>query len=511
MRQEAVVRREHQPLARAFKATLEPEHPTDPGHRQRLAQARARVYVVHQGRQDPKSRSLAALVGVLLLAACSGGGQKAAPTTTSSTDSSSSSSETRPTAPRSADDADWVGQGLQPISQLVGAGGRIVYLGVDDNEQLQLIGLNPSTGRVVWHRPSTMANSVPGVQEQLVVRGDVVYHVEPVGAGNSRVALPAQANRAADVVAIDARTGNETWRVAFGPGISTPLEACGDGLCVYSLAAAGHLDITRLHFVDGHKLSQGHAAFEPVLATDGESAVSAARDSNGVALTSGFGTTTVWTHTRMEVFGTADVTPDAGWTGVHIDGVWVISLGADGPSLGATSGVTDEGTTLWTRPDTQACFVLTDDPSTEPVLCGQVDRATQRFTMGVVERVDPTTGAGLWSVDASAIDILHPASSLVRMDTTVYALELPAGDITLDLVSGAGAAPTQTSGWCETFGDFVTVEGQDAIVAMSWAPCTLGVGPNHAPPTSVPEFAGPTVDGFGAWVEDGEVRAAKVA
>ena len=54
-------------------------------------------------------------------------------------------------------------------------------------------------------------------------------------------------------------------------------------------------------------------------------------------------------------------------------------------------------------------------------------------------------------------------------------------------------------------------KGDTHVVATSWSPCTLGEGASDVPPTVVPEFAGPTVNGFGAWVENREVRAAKVA
>jgi hypothetical protein len=55
----------------------------------------------------------------------------------------------------------------------------------------------------------------------------------------------------------------------------------------------------------------------------------------------------------------------------------------------------------------------------------------------------------------------------------------------------------------------VQVDGSHSILATSWFPCTLGVGPDTKAPATVPSFAGPTIGGFGAWIEDGSVHGAK--
>ncbi|MEY2423661.1 MAG: hypothetical protein QOI95_3728 [Acidimicrobiaceae bacterium] len=465
------------------------------------------MYVVHQGRQDPKGRSLSTLLAALLvlLAACSGGGQKTAPTTTTTSEASTTST----TAPRrTASDADWVGQGPQPLSQLVGAGGHVVYLGVDDQHHLQLVGLDPATGKIAWQRPSSTALHIGGVEEHLASAGNIVYHVESTANGNPRVAFPAQAGGSFDVVAVDAQTGKDVWRKAFD-NVTTPLEKCGEGLCVFAATADGHFDITRLDLAVGDVLSEGTAMFDPLVAEDGELAISAARDSNEVILTSGFGQRVVWSHQRVELFGASDVTPDEGWSGFHVGGIWIAWLGAPGAARGTTSGITDDGRQAWIRADISPCFPITNDPITAAVLCGRFDVTSQRLLIGTIEGIDPQTGAALWSLDAGDLDVHDLGASLVRFDATHFGFHLASGDVGLDTASGPTGPPTSADGWCEVFGEFIVVEGQRSYVAVSWSPCTLGVGPNHAPPKSVPEFAGPTVNGFGAWVEGGEVRAAK--
>ncbi|MEY2402694.1 MAG: hypothetical protein QOD38_245 [Acidimicrobiaceae bacterium] len=449
---------------------------------------------------------------MLLLAACSGGGGggKAAPSTT--TTSPSPSTERRSpqtTAPaRTADDAAWVGQGPRPVSGLVGAGGRIVYLGVDDEHRLQLIGLNPATGAVAWNRPSTAATHVAGFEQRLVVEGDTVFNVEPAGAANSRVAFPAQAADPFEVVAVDAATGRDLWHHPFGESMSTPLHRCGDGVCVLEDAPGRHVDITRLSFTTGAVTSEGAAAFDPLIGEDGELAISSPSGRDTFVLTSGFGKKVEWEHPRSELFGSVDVAPDTGWEGLHTGGVWIAWLGSPDGSDGATSGIADDGTLLWTQPR-RPCPLIPDSFDFA-VLCGHLDSSLHQFTLGTIEGVDPLTGTTQWSFDAGSVDVLQPGSNIVRLDATHFGLHVGSGNMGLDYATGATNPLADGKGWCPRFGDFVQVEDAESIVATSWSPCTLEIGPDHVPPTAVPDFAGPSSDGFGAWVENGEVRAAKV-
>jgi outer membrane protein assembly factor BamB len=369
-----------------------------------------------------------------------------------------------------------------------------------------LLGLYPATGKVVWTRPSTAASHDSGVEQHLVTDGDTVFNVEPAGA-NTRVAFPAQAAGALDVVAVDARTGKDIWRHPFADVI-TPLDKCTDAaLCVWQDADGGHLDLTRLDLSTGETASEGTAAFDPLVAEDGEFAISASGDT--IELTSGFGQQVVWQHPLSEMFAPNDVTPETGWAGLHVGGVWIIWLGGADDSDGATTGIADDGTRLWTRP-TRACALI-PDTFDAPVMCGHLDNNLGQFVTGTVERLDPQTGTSLWTFDGGGLDLLQPDNNVVRFDATRFGFHLSSGDVGLDYASGPTGPLLSGDGWCPLFADFAIVENSNSILATSWAPCTLAVGPDDTPPTSVPAFAGPTVDGFGAWVEDGEVRAVRVS
>jgi outer membrane protein assembly factor BamB len=391
---------------------------------------------------------------------------------------------------------------------LVSAGGRIVYLGVDDSGALHLIALDPTTGEVAWDRASTAATHIGGVEQALVTDGDVVVHVEPPGGGgNSRVALPAQQKDTPAIVGVDARTGEPRWQHPIAD-VFTPLEKCGADACATTPTPDRHLDITRLSISRGLELSSGQAAFEPLLATDGGLQVSAARESDEVVLTKDFGQTIAWTHTRAELFGRDDLSPNRGWGGQHIDGVWVLWLGGDN-DLGATSGVSDDGTVLWTRSGVAPCFNLVGSPMPAPIVCGELDQAAKKVRVGNVQRIDPRSGAPVWSLPTTGLDAFAPGSSVVRYDDTHFGFHLENDDAGLDLATGPAPLPSG-QGWCQTTGQHVMVEGKRALVATSWAPCRIGVGPDAMPPSVVPSFAGPTVDHVGAWIEGEAVHGARV-
>lgn len=388
-----------------------------------------------------------------------------------------------------------------------------MYFGVHD-ARLVLVALDPATGEVAWQQPSTSADHISGVEQHVVTNGDLVFNVEGLGgASNPGVAFPAQSAVGNDIVAIDARTGAERWRHRIEGLVDTPMDDCGGALCVGVKVAGGHLDVTRLAFDTGKITDSGVVSFEPIVVADKDLFLSASRTTEAVVLASGFGRHVEWQHTKAELFGSTPVSPNRGWGGTHLDGVWMAWLGGDAPdsspSIGATSGIADDGTLLWTAPELAPCIPLGSEFSDQPVLCGRVTQAPTRFELGTIERVDPHTGTAVWTLDAGDLDITQLGTDLVRFDDTHYALRIASGDVGLDLVAGPSGPPASGEGWCAVEGDSVQVDGSHSIVATTWFPCTLGRGPADSTPTTVPSFAGPTVGGFGAWIESGTVRAAK--
>jgi hypothetical protein len=457
---------------------------------------------------------------VTAAAACSSGSKKTTSSTSSSLQSSLSSSQrsSSNTPPPPAPDSDWVGQGPKPLSNLVSAGGHIVYIGVDHNEP-SLVGLDPTTGAVVWQRPDSLGYHLSGVEERLVVDGDNVFDLESdSNAAQSKVAFTPDAARAqasgSVVVAVNAANGKDVWSQSVDGEASTPFVNCDGALCVSAVVTPNHLTINRLAFADGSVASTGDKAFDPLVVINGAGAVSASRDTSNVTLTDQYGQQVTWTHTRTELFGTDDVTPDGGWGGGLVDGVWIVWLGGPQqptPSFGVIAGISATGDRLWTLPDAALCPIFTEvDEETVPISCGQLDVTGQTYTTGTIARIDAATGKPAWSLDAGDIDAVKPGDAIVRFDATNYALALPSGDVTLNTDTGPGGPPATKSGWCVTQDDEVGIGEDRSLVTASWAPCTLGVGPDDTPPAAVPGFAGPTIGGHGAWVEDGQVRGVRV-
>jgi outer membrane protein assembly factor BamB len=127
-----------------------------------------------------------ALVGcavAMALAGCSSGGSKPAATATT---------------------AGWIRTDLKPVSQPSVAGGRFV-LYVQGRAGLDVVGLDPGTGRTAWELDASASGVTQGVAPIFAVDGNRVVFLRDVGKGS------------AALVGIDARTGALSWTTP--PGI----------------------------------------------------------------------------------------------------------------------------------------------------------------------------------------------------------------------------------------------------------------------------------------------------
>ena len=59
------------------------------------------------------------------------------------------------------------------------AGGRLV-LYVEGGGGLQVVGLDPKTGKTVWHHNASPGDTTPGIQPVLGVTGSTVFYLSPV-------------------------------------------------------------------------------------------------------------------------------------------------------------------------------------------------------------------------------------------------------------------------------------------------------------------------------------------
>ena len=134
----------------------------------------------------------------------------------------------------------------------------------------------------------------------------------------------------------------------------------------------------------------------------------------------------------------------------------------------------------------------------------------------IVEGRDATTGAVSWKLELDGgIDEANTGSKVLRIDENRYLVDLSSGPILLDLRRGREPAPHDlTAGWCKPRPKIDHILHRSTFQppytqARGAFPCRLGGEDVEAylPALPIPEFAGVNVSGWGAWVEDGRVRA----
>src|SRR3954447_24872817 len=107
-----------------------------------------------------------ALVGcavAVALAGCSGGGSNPAATTTA---------------------AGWVRTDLRPVSQPYVAGGHFVVY-VQGRAGLDVVGLDPNTGRTAWKLDASASGVTQGVAPIFAIDGNRVVFLRDVGKGSA--------------------------------------------------------------------------------------------------------------------------------------------------------------------------------------------------------------------------------------------------------------------------------------------------------------------------------------
>jgi len=126
--------------------------------------------------------------------------------------------------------AGWQRTDLRPVTQPAPAGGLFVLYAAGADRSLQLIAVDPGTGRTAWSRPASPSEVTPGEAPSLTVVGDTVIYLGRGFATN------------AAVTAVDARTGAIVWQTAEGDFTTWPGLCLGNDavICVSTAVGAPH-------------------------------------------------------------------------------------------------------------------------------------------------------------------------------------------------------------------------------------------------------------------------------
>jgi hypothetical protein len=448
--------------------------------------------------------------------------------------------------------AGWQRPDLRPMTQPAFAGGLFAMYARAAGG-LQVIAVDPASGRTVWSLPASPSEVTQGQAPVLMVAGPEV------------VFLGRDAGTRARLTAVDAATGAILWRSAVASFTTWP-GLCGDdatAICVSSESRTGTSGAERrFDLATGRALPSARIPGDGVRELGVELIDPGARipAERLVAVT---GSRVRWNHPVDRIFA-HPVTSDVGWDfGRYGDlGMYVGSLGADADEVRAGSLITHlannetvgfriaTGRVAWRAHGFYACFVLpcpglvesggfaSTAPNVPAASIGVrlAERGTTRegiaddsFSFSsdagvTIEGFTPASGHARWRFDAgrdiALLEFSAPPrtglSSIVVPDTHRRLREL-------DVATGARRrARSATPAWCRrstTFraptsdglGDVRTDDfvGQPAVV-----PCRAGDERRLPTPAAAPAFVGQiaaTAAGLVAWADTTGLFARPVA
>jgi outer membrane protein assembly factor BamB len=438
--------------------------------------------------------------------------------------------------------AGWVRTDLVPLSPPQLAGGHLV-LYVEGDGGIEVVGLDPKTGKTAWHDDASPGATAPGVEPALGVAGSTVAILRAVD----------NTMRSSQVVGIDATDGRPLWHTPTGtfedwpaPCPDSSSEICTDG----SLGNVSQTLALRFRASDGTQvgavtISQavGGRRIGPDLYDPG------VRDPEAIVAVSG--TSVAWTQLLSSVFSLPGDSSDWGWNiaQVRAVGLFVGSVGGPPLNVTATTGSLSiaramtagfrisDGSEVWRDPGTVfECSLLpcpgqgmdfTGDP-TMGLRLRVTGTVTSTLSSGAVslspggdvsiEGFDLATGKTLWSYNAgSDINLAVGMPPVIGSEVVALPANKAGGKpIALNLATGKSApvAP-DTPGWCAsgvsytTQVHYPTAAGgttNQRTAASGFKPCDAA-GDDLSHPSTVPSFAGVTVDGLTVTSDSSEVAA----
>jgi outer membrane protein assembly factor BamB len=437
----------------------------------------------------------------------------------------------------------WIRSDLKPVSQPVLANGHLV-LYVEAGGGLEVVALDPLTGRTLWHDTASPGYTAPGVSPALGVAGSIVTFLRPVGnsAGSSQV------------VGVDAATGRWVWRSPTGAFTDWPRSCVGDPSVICATGSVGgapQLTAWRSQGSNGDQLqtvvipqSSGGRILADDLFDPGNRKPEELAAVNGGSV--------AWTRPLASVFPTPGMSTDYGWDfdRVPAAGLFVGSVGPKPLSLTKTSMTTSlsqnmtagfrisDGTAVWRdsgtvyacgqplpcpgtlgesyRPPTTGLRLRTTGTISYPPQAAPTTLSMSHGADVKVEGFDLATGKTLWSYDAG------PDGSLLSqtpplLGPYVVALPSPTGrTVALNLATGThNLVRAGAMAWCSSTVTYRTRVGYRIpfgksqyvrVGQQSIRPCRVSGAPVAIPKT-VPGFVGTTVDGLTVWSGPDELAA----
>lgn len=370
----------------------------------------------------------------------------------------------------------WHNSDLVPASDPVSVGDALVLYTLE-GQRLQITGVDPQGGEVLWTRAATASVRPRGQDLSVEEVNGLVAHLAPVAAGPETVGAPAH------VVLRDPVTGEEVLSSQRALSHADLPEACphDETLACATVPVEGHWSLQALARDGEFATPPADGAGVPGWTSIGPLGLSRGAE-DGTQVGRIVDGQVAWEIDTTEAFG-AEQSTDTGWSFDNFDEdsvlVGTIGLGISPPADGDTWDMTqslalgldaETGETLWRAPATSIfCDTdITGKPDDPLLACvwneGQAEAIEGTLTYQDVDidlvRLDPLTGEQLWQVELGATSADgEPARPEPRLvSSTQIAVEAADGMRVIDLETGDDRpATTADRHWVEDY-DVIDVE-----------------------------------------------------
>lgn len=435
-----------------------------------------------------------------------------------------------PSGPAAGTDANgWSDHSLDVVGGPIISNDVAVVLNVTADHQLEITGIDPSDGSVIWSHQFSASQVTPGVALSPVAIGNTVLGLAPADGSN---------NPEVTVEGLDAATGKTVWTLPQPLVLSDAPVVCASGqyFCFPAFVTTTSTALVALAPSNGSVMGAVQGPLRNMgVAPSGSPNGSDLWETNASAptflQTSATGQL-AWTHTVASLFGGSQFNPNYGWDFVvsgqlDIGSVGIAPIGKSQPLGGLkTIGVsTSTGSIAWSVPGDLFCggglqFLTTD------LVCryaGTAHIEAQKETMAGVqltlEGVNPTTGATTWTEGVRDAQALSIGTNVAFSDGTHMVVRLLSGKtVVLDVQNGSVTAPLRgESFWCEQI-PIYKVEGASAALAdgkrvsepVFRACSAAGKSVANIPATS-PSSVGVTDGGMFIWPRPDGLQGARLS
>jgi hypothetical protein len=421
----------------------------------------------------------------------------------------------------------WSDQSLHVVGGPIVSDGVAVVLNVTPGRELEITGVDPSDGSVIWSHPFSASQITPGVAFSPVAIGNTVLGLSP--ADGSR-------NPEVTVEGLDAATGSTMWTVPQPLVLSDAPVACASGqyFCIPAFVTTDSTALVALAPSSGSMVGAAQGPLRNMgVAPSGIPNSSDLWQSDASTPTFVQTSTTgqlAWTHTVAS--GGSQFNPSYGWdfivnSQLDIGSVGIALIGKSQP-LGdfKTIGVsTSTGSVAWSVPGYFLCGgglqFLTSD-----LVCrytGTAELKGQKETMTGVKLtlagLNPASGATTWTQQVLNAQALSLGTNVAFSDGTHMVVELRSGKrVVLDVQSGGvSSLASGDSFWCE---QVPTYKVDTATAASShgervsepvFIPCSASGKPVQKLPATNPSTVGVIGGGMFIWPTPGGLQGAALS